>query len=114
MSTSLWTEADTARAIRFWEEYQKTHDVTGQRGQVVGIDPEGGRIWFGASAVEIKRQMDAEGFEKPVYCVRVGSDYYLRKGDRTWYKVLVDFPFDNQIVRFVDRSVVLERVGGSP
>ncbi len=75
-----WTEEDSKKAIAFWEEYQKTHDVTPLRGQAVGIDPKGGRVWFGESAIEIVEQQEAEGVHALVYLLRVGQDYYMRKG----------------------------------
>lgn len=80
MSASNGTEEYTARALKIWAEYQKKHDVSNRIGQAVGIDPKSGRIWFGESALDIVRQMDAEGAFTPFYCVRVGYDYYLRKG----------------------------------
>lgn len=82
MSVSNWTDADTARALQVWAEYQKHQDVSGQTGQTDGIDAVSGRIWFGESATDIRRQMDVEGLDTPLLCVRVGSDYYVRKGGR--------------------------------
>jgi hypothetical protein len=79
MSPSQWSEADTARAQQIWAEYQKHHDVSARVGQAVGIAPVSGRVWFGESAIDIVRQMNAEGIDTPLYFVRVGSDYYLRK-----------------------------------
>ncbi len=80
MSTSTWTNSDTESACRIWAEYQHDHDVSGLIGQVAGIDPVNGRVWFGESAAEIGRQRHAEGLDSPFYSVRVGYDYYLRKG----------------------------------
>ena len=60
MSVSNWTDADTARALQVWAEYQQHHDVSVHIGQTAGIDPVSGRIWFGESAI----------------------DYYVRKGGR--------------------------------
>lgn len=80
MSGNPWTERDTARARRFWAEYQRQHDISGQIGQTAGVDPTSGRIWFGASAKDIVVQMEAEGVATPLYFVRVGADHYLRKG----------------------------------
>jgi hypothetical protein len=74
------TEADKARALQIWSEYQERHDVSDRKGQAVGIDPANGRVWFGESALDIWRQMQAEGGARPFYCLRVGYDYYLRKG----------------------------------
>jgi hypothetical protein len=80
MSVCNWTEDDTARALQIWAEYQKHHDVSHRKGQAVGIDPVSGKVWFGESALDIRRQMDAEGTDTPLYLLRVGYDYYLRKG----------------------------------
>lgn len=77
-----WTESDTERAKEFWQEYQDTHDVSDRRGQAAGIDPVSGRVWFGEDGLDIKRQMSQDGIDRPFYCIRVGYDYYLRKGGR--------------------------------
>ena len=82
MSSLTWTEDDSARARRFWAEYQQQHDVSDRIGQAVGIDPDTGRVWFGESGIDIRRQQEAEGESKPLYVLRVGYDYYLRKGRR--------------------------------
>jgi hypothetical protein len=82
MSVSNWTETDTSRALQIWAEYQKSHDVSDRRGQTAGIDPGSGRIWFGESATAIRMQMDAENLDIPLLCLRVGRDYYVRKGGR--------------------------------
>ncbi len=80
MAMDTWTETDTQRAQHSWTGYQRHHDVSSRQGQTAGIDPASGRIWFGASAQEIMAQMEAEGVVIPLYFVRVGVDYYLRKG----------------------------------
>lgn len=80
MSPTAWTEADTERARKIWTEYQREHDTSSHHGQTAGIDPSSGRVWFGESAADIWRQRQAEGADSPVYCVRVGYDYYLRIG----------------------------------
>jgi CO/xanthine dehydrogenase Mo-binding subunit len=82
MSVSNWTDTDTARALQVWADYQQHHDVAHYLGQTVGIDPVSGRIWFGESATAIRSQMDAEGLDAPLLCLRVGHDYYVRKGGR--------------------------------
>jgi hypothetical protein len=79
MTVSQWSEVDSARARQIWAEYQKHHDLSAQRGQTVGIDPISGRLWFGDSAIDIVRQMNAEGIHAPLYFLRVGFDYYIRK-----------------------------------
>ena len=82
MAGDTWTENDTIRAQQFWQAYQRQHDVTKRIGQTVGIDAINGQVWFGASAKEIVAQLEAEGVTRPLYFVRVGTDYYLRKGKR--------------------------------
>jgi len=77
-----WSASDTARAQEIWAEYQKLHDVSTRKGQAAGIDPVSGRVWFGESDLDVKDQMLAEGIDIPFYCIRVGYDYYLRKGGR--------------------------------
>lgn len=73
---------DIERAKQIWAEYQKRHDVSDRLGQAVGIDPVSGRVWFGDSGIHIRKQMEAEGIEALIYLVRVGRDYYVRKGGR--------------------------------
>jgi cobalt/nickel transport system permease protein len=80
--TSTWTDADTRRALDIWEGYQRQHDVSCRTGQAVGIDPASGQVWFGESAKDIWAQMDARGVSAPLFYLRVGCDYYLRKGRR--------------------------------
>jgi hypothetical protein len=82
MSETTWSAAEVERARQIWAEYQKQHDVSDRVGQTADIDPVSGRVWFGASAKDIWLQQDAEGVEVPCYYVRVGKDYYLRKGGR--------------------------------
>ena len=82
MSSTIWTEADTQRALSLWTDYQSAHDLSDREGQTAGIDPETGDIWFGDSAKDIVRQLDERGTRKPLYFVRVGRDYYVRKGGR--------------------------------
>jgi hypothetical protein len=81
MSPSTWTDADTQRAKEFWAEYQRQHDVSALHGQSVGIDPVSGRVWFGKSATDIYYQKQALGLDSPLYVLRVGYDYYVRKGN---------------------------------
>lgn len=80
MSVTNWTEAETERAIEVWNEYQRNNDLTRRKGQTAGIDPVSGRIWFGESAKDIWRQLEGKGIDAPLYYVRVGSDFYVRKG----------------------------------
>ena len=81
-ATTNWTAADTQRAIDVWTEYQSAHDVTDRVGQTAGIEPDTGRIWFGSSAQDIARQMEAAGGQNRFYAVRIGTEHYVRKGGR--------------------------------
>ena len=83
MTQSTWSDSDTDRALVFWDEYLRNHDVSEREGQTAGIDPETGEIWFGESGLDIVRQMEQRmGHRKPFYAVRVGKDYYIRRGGR--------------------------------
>ena len=84
MSTpdATWTEADTKRACQIWADYQREHDLTGSAGQAVGIDPASGQVWFGASAKDIVLRLESQGIHTPLFFLRVGQDYYARKGGR--------------------------------
>jgi hypothetical protein len=82
MKTTNWTDEDTKRALAFWAEYQKQHDVSARKGQAVGINPVSGEVWFGESALDIRKQMDAAGLDAPLLLLRVGYPFYLRKGRR--------------------------------
>ena len=81
-TTDHWTEAETAEASRIWADYQRQHDVSAHIGQAVGIDPANGRVWFGESAKDIVQRLDAEGICVPLFFLRVGQDFYARKGGR--------------------------------
>jgi len=80
MSSRNHTDFDSERARQFWSQYQRQHDVSDRTGQIAGVDPVSGRVWFGASAKDIVAQMEAEGVSVPLYFVRIGFDFYLRKG----------------------------------
>jgi hypothetical protein len=82
MGTRTWTADDTAKAQAIWAAYQTEHDVSRLRGQTVGIDPESGIVWFGESALDVVRKMNAEGVDALLLFLRVGCDYYVRKGGR--------------------------------
>jgi hypothetical protein len=73
-------DVDRARAI--WDEYCRTHDISSLKGQTAGIEPVSGRIWFGESGLDVHRKKVADGIDAPMYVVRVGYDYYVRKGAR--------------------------------
>jgi hypothetical protein len=82
MSIAEWTSTDTQRAQEFWAAFSAQNDLSDRLGQTAGIDPVSGRIWFGESASEIVSQMDSAGEFRPLYFVRVGKDWYVRKGMR--------------------------------
>jgi hypothetical protein len=73
---------DVPRAKEIWAEYQRQHDVSALIGQVVGIDPASGAVYFGESATEIGNRLRAEGRHVPLFFSRVGSATYQRKGGR--------------------------------
>lgn len=81
-AADMLTSSDAAEARRIWAEYQKIHDVSARRGETVGIDPTSGRMWFGDSALSVVGQMREEGTDVPLYFIRIGYDYYVRKGGR--------------------------------
>jgi hypothetical protein len=68
--------------MEIWDAYQRSHDVSSQLGRTVGIDPVSGRVWFGDSARDVVAQMATDGVATPPFCLRVGHDYYVRKGGR--------------------------------
>jgi hypothetical protein len=80
MTTSSWTTADSDRARAIWSEYEREHDVSTMTGQTAGIDPGTGRIWLGDSIQDVVARRDADGFAAPLYVIRIGSEYYFRKG----------------------------------
>lgn len=82
MSVVHLTEDEISEAKRIWDEFQRQHDVSSRKGQAVGVDPVSGQVWFGETALDIADQMRARGIDRPFYCVRVGYDYYGRKGGR--------------------------------
>jgi hypothetical protein len=79
MAVPPLTAAQIQHAREFWAEYQRQHDVSDRLGQAVGIDPISERVWFGESALDICRQLDAQGIKTPLLFLRVGKDYYWRK-----------------------------------
>jgi hypothetical protein len=80
VTAEAWKPEYTARAQEIWAEYERQHDLSGLAGYTAGIDPVGGKVWIGESAVEVAEQVEAEGIQSQVYLVRVGFDYYVRKG----------------------------------
>ena len=87
MPATQWSDADTARAMQAWKDYQDSHDVSDRLGQTVGIDPVSGRVWFGERAGDVTQSAHADGVFTPILCIRVGLDYYQRKGRGRCYRV---------------------------
>ena len=82
MFVSPWKPEHTKAAERFWEVYQKAHDLSARLGQTAGIDPETGDIWFGESIQDVVAQRDAIGLSSPLRFERVGSETYYEKRSR--------------------------------
>ena len=82
LMTSEWTDADSIRAKQIWDDYQRLHDVSQRKGEAVGIDPVTGQVWFGLTALDIRKQMEAAGPVVPLFSLRVGEDHYVTKGGR--------------------------------
>jgi hypothetical protein len=82
MNRSGWTDSDTANAKEVWKEFQESHDISDRLGQTVGIDPITRRVWFGKNAREAVYTARADGINNVLLCIRVGKDYYVRKGGR--------------------------------
>ena len=80
MNEPRWTEEDTRKAKEIWAEYQRNHDVSDKIGQAVAIDPLSGRVWFGERAIEAVHAARADGVHGRLFCIRVGSISYTRKG----------------------------------
>lgn len=77
-----WTDEDTAKCKRIWQDYQSRHDLTDCLGATAGIDPQSGRVWIGDSALDVISKRDADGVDHPLFFERIGSATYLRKGGR--------------------------------
>lgn len=82
ISSERWTPEDTRRAEHFWEAYQREHDLSALLDRTAGIDPGTGRIWIGDAAEDILDQQEREGVDAPLLFIRIGRDYYFRKGGR--------------------------------
>jgi len=73
---------DATQALEIWKEYQAHHDVSDHLGQIVGIDRITRRVWFGNNARAVVDAAAADGINNVLLCIRVGKDYYARKGFR--------------------------------
>lgn len=80
---TTWSDTDTAEAKRLRVNTQEKYDVSQRDSQTAGIDPVTGRIWFGVRPLTpLKKEMRADGIDRPPFFVRVGYAHYLRKGGR--------------------------------
>jgi hypothetical protein len=82
MSSKSTPYVDVDRAKQLWADYCAANDTSKLQGKTAVIEPVTGRIWFGESATDVSLKMQADGVDAPGYAVRVGFDYYLRKGGR--------------------------------
>jgi hypothetical protein len=80
MSAPTKINLDIEKAKRIWEEYERTHDLTGKERMAVGIDPETGEVQFGETAKAITLRLIDEGRNKPLYFRWVNNPIYTRKG----------------------------------
>jgi hypothetical protein len=81
-ASSIQADPKVQEALAFWREYQTQHDVSERLGQAVGLDPVGRRVWFGVNASAVAAAARADGVNSGVLVIRVGRDYYVRKGGR--------------------------------
>ena len=79
--TSL-TESQQQEARRIWAEYQKSHDLSGRKGQIAGIHPHTGQVWIGEWFTDVVAQRDQAGISDPLWFERIGYRAAIRKGGR--------------------------------
>ncbi len=84
MNTPDDSKLDIGRAQQIWEEYERTHDLTGKERLAVGIDPETGEVFLGESALGIADSLKLNGHFRPLFYRWVHSPYYTRKVGRRW------------------------------
>jgi hypothetical protein len=84
MSAATKSKLDADKANRIWDEYVRTHDLTGKERMAVGIDPQTGAVYLGESASEISERLKQEGSFRPLYYRWVLTPYYSRKVGRRW------------------------------
>lgn len=82
INKSKWTDEQIAAAQRIWQDYLQSHDVDDRKGQIAGIDPETGEVWFGEWFTDIIRERREQGLVNPLWFERVGYPTALRKGGR--------------------------------
>lgn len=82
MSAATEANLDVDKANRIWDEYARTHDLTGKERLAVGIDPQTGDVFLGESATEISDRLKQEGRFRPLFYRWVHSPFYTRKVGR--------------------------------
>ena len=80
MEPTVMTSEEIINAKAIWAAYQQKHDLSDRKGTTAGIDPNAGKVWFGESALDIVKKREDKGLHSPLYFIRIGYDYYLRKG----------------------------------
>ena len=73
---------DLNKVNEVWDEYARTHELTGQEHKVVGIDPDSREVFVGDSLRDVIQGLKQEGRFRPLYYRRVGSPYLYRKSGR--------------------------------
>lgn len=82
MTSTEWKPEFTSRAKEFWKRYAASHDLSDMEGKIAAVDPVNGQVWIGNTARQIADAMRASGTQRPVCLIRVGADYFVRKGRR--------------------------------
>jgi hypothetical protein len=83
MSFERRTQAEIVEVCRLWVEYQRRNDVSARVCQAVAIDPRANHIWFGESAIDIGRQIEADRIDAAILIDRIGSPaYFIKVGKR--------------------------------
>jgi hypothetical protein len=76
---------DIDRALEFWTNYQRAHDVSSRNGQFVAIDAVGRRVWFSDDSLALRRQVESAGVENKIVVIRVGSDcLWKKRNSKSW------------------------------
>jgi hypothetical protein len=73
---------DLNKVNEVWEEYARTHDLSGKERLAAGIDPDTREVFLGNSAKDIVARLESEGKFRPLFYRWVNDPYYTRKGGR--------------------------------
>lgn len=82
MPLSTEKRLDSDKARRIWDEFARTHDLTGKEQLAVGIDPETEEVFFGTTAKQIVARLREEGQFRPLFFRWVNDPCYFHKGGR--------------------------------